>query len=110
MLEDVLYGRAKTVDRVMLNLKNLRTKWPIEKLEHKMLIPLVVLCKIGSWAYEIALPDSWEIYPVCQVRLLELYQEDPKGIPQKEIPTPKIVDNEPIYLVFQIVESVVWES
>jgi len=36
-LEDVMQGRAKKADRVMLNCKNLRTKRPMEKLGHKIL-------------------------------------------------------------------------
>jgi len=104
-LEDVLHGRAKKADRVMLNRKNLRTKRPMEKLDHKMLGPFVVLRKIGSRAYEIELPDRWEIYPVFHVGLLEPYREDPNGRPQKEIPTPDIVDNEPSYVVSEIVDS-----
>jgi len=36
---------------------------------------------------------------------LEPYPEDPNGTPQKEIPTPDIVDNEPSYVVSEIVDS-----
>jgi len=78
-LEDVLHGRAKKADRVILNGRNLRTKRPMEKLDHKMLGPFVVLRKIGSRAYEIELPDRWEIYPVFHVRLLEPYWRIPTG-------------------------------
>ena len=56
-LEDVLHGRAKKPNRVMLNGKNLRTRRPMEKLDHKMLGPFVVLLKVGSRAYAIELPD-----------------------------------------------------
>jgi len=70
---DVLHGRAKKADRVMLNCKNLRIKRPMEKRNHKMLGPFVVLRKMGSKAYDIELPDRWEIYPVFYVVLLEPY-------------------------------------
>jgi len=56
-LEDILHGRGKKADRVMLNRKKLRTKSPMEKLDHKMLGPFVVLPNMGSRAYEIELPD-----------------------------------------------------
>ena len=49
-LEDVTQGRAKKADRVMLNRKNLRTKRPKEKLDHKMFGPFVVKRKVGSRA------------------------------------------------------------
>jgi len=46
-LEDVSQGRAKKADRVMLNRKNLRTKRPMEKLDHKMFGPFVVKTQGG---------------------------------------------------------------
>jgi len=70
-----------------------------------MLGPFVVLRKIGSRAYEIELRDRWEIYPLFHVGLLERYLEDPNGRPQKEIPTPDIVDNEPSDVVSEMVDS-----
>jgi len=104
-LEDVSQGRANKADRVMLNRKNLRTKRPMEKLDHKMFGPFVVKRKVGSRAYEVELPERWEIHPVFHVSLLEPYREDPVGRPQKIIPTPDIVDNEPSYVVAEVVDS-----
>jgi len=104
-LEDVLHGKAKKADRVILNRKNLSTKRPMEKRDHKILGPFIVLRKIGSRAYEIELPEIWEIYPVFHVGLLEPCTEDPNRRPQKEIQTPDIVDNEPSDVVSEIVDS-----
>jgi len=42
---------------------------------------------------------------VFYVWLLEPYREDPNGRPQKEIPTPDIVDNEPSYVISESVDS-----
>jgi len=89
----------------MLNRKNLLTKRPMEKLDHKMLGPFVVKRKVGSRAYEVELPERWDIHPVFHVSLLEAYREDPLGRPQKIIPTPDIVDNEPSYVVAEVVDS-----
>jgi len=94
-LEDVTQGRAKNADRVILNRKNLCTKRPVENLEHKMFGPCVVKHKVGSRAYEIELPERWDIHPVFHISLLEPYREDPVCRPQEIIPTPDIVDNEP---------------
>ena len=105
ILEDVTQGRAKKADRVMLNRKNLRTKRPMEKLDHKIFGPFGVKRKAGSRAYEVELPERWDIHPVFHVSLLEPYREDPVGRPQKIIPTPDIVDNEPSYLVAEVVDS-----
>ena len=97
-------GRAKKVDRVMLNCKNLHTKRPMEQLDHKMFGPFVVKRKVGSRAYEIELPERWDIHPVLHVSLLEPYCEDPVGRPQKIIPTPDMVDNKPSYDVVKVVD------
>jgi len=48
----------------MLNHKNLRTKRPMEKLDHKMFGHFVVKRKVGSRAYEVELPERWDIHPV----------------------------------------------
>jgi len=104
-LEDVSQGRANKADRVMLNRKNLSTKRSMEKLDHKMFGPFVVKRKVGSWAYEVELPERWDIHPVFHVSQLEPYREDPVGRPQKIIPTPDIVDNEPRYVVAEVVDS-----
>jgi len=89
----------------MLNRKNLRTKRPMEKLDHKMFGGFVVKRKVGSRAYEVELPERWDIHPVFHVSLLEPYRDDPVGRPQKMIPTPDIVDNEPGYVVVEVVDS-----
>jgi len=89
----------------MLNRKNLRTKRPMEKLDHKMFGPFVVKCKVGYRAYEVERPERWDIHPLFHVSLLEPYREDPVGRPQKIIPTPDIVDNKPRYDVADVVDS-----
>ena len=108
--EDVIQGRAKKADRVMLNRKNLRTKRPMEKLDHMMFGPFVVKTKVGSRADEIELGERWDIHPVFPVSLLEPSCEDPVGRPQKIIPTPDIVDNEPSYVVAEVVDSRSYEN
>ena len=55
-LEDVIQGRAKKADRIMLNRNNICTKRPMEKLDHHMFRPIVVKRKISSRAYELELP------------------------------------------------------
>ena len=104
-MEDVRRGGAKTADRIILNGKNLCTKKPMAKVDHKMFGHLVVNRKVGSTAYEIELPERWDIYPVFHVSLLEADHEDPVGKPEKMIPTPDIVDNEPGYVVAEVVDG-----
>jgi len=103
--EEVSQGRAKKADRVMLNRKNIRTKRPMEKLDHKMFGPFVVKRKIGSRAYKLELPGRWTIHPVFNVGLLETYREDPIGRPQLAMPVPEIVDSKPSYVVGKVIDS-----
>ena len=89
----------------MLNRKNLRTKRSMEKLEHKMFGPFVVKRKVGPRAYGIELPERQDIHPIFHISLLEPDCENPVGRPQKIIPTPDIEDNEPSYVVADVVDS-----
>jgi len=89
----------------MLNRKNIPTKRPMEKLDHKMFGPFVVKRKIGSRAYELELPAGWTIHPVFCVGLLEPYREDPIGRPQLAMPARDIVHSEPSYVVPEVVDS-----
>ena len=91
-MDDVQQGRAKEADCVMLNRKNIRTRRPIEKLDHRMFGPFVVKRKVPSRAYELELPSCWTLHPVFHVSLLETYREDPIGLPAKEILVPDIVE------------------
>ena len=59
---------------------------------------------VGSRAFEVELLERWDIHPVFHVSLLEPYRDDPVGRPQKIIPTPDIVDNEPSYVVAEVVD------
>jgi len=76
----------------------------MEKLDHKISGAFVVKLKVGSSTYEIELPERWDINPVFHVSVWEPYREDPVGRPQKIIPTPDVVDNEPSYVVAEVVD------
>ena len=104
-LEDVLQGRAKQADRVMLNRRNIRTKRPIEKLDYRMFGPFVVKQKINSRAYELELPARWTFHRVFHVGLLEPYREYPFGRPVKEIPKPNIDEDQLSYIILEVVDS-----
>jgi len=88
----------------MFNRKKIRTKSPMEKLDHKRFGPFVVKRKIGCRAYELELPARWTIHPVFNVGLLEPYREDRIGRPQLRMPAPGLVDSEPSYVVAEVVD------
>ena len=77
----------------------------MEKLDHRMFGPFVIKRRVGSRAYELELPARWTLHPVFHVSLLEPYREDPIGRPTKEIPVPDIVEEQPSYVVTEVVDS-----
>lgn len=98
-LEDVSQGRAMKADGLMLNQRNLHTKWSMVKVDHKMFGPFVAKRKVGSSAYELELPTRWTINSVFNIVLLEPYCEDPIARPQLAIAAPDIGDSDPGYVV-----------
>jgi len=62
---------------VMLSSKNLRQQRPNKKLSDRHLGPFQVLSFRGPMAYELELPNTWNIHPVFHISLLEPYQARP---------------------------------
>jgi hypothetical protein len=58
-------------DMVYLSARNIRTRRPNKKLDHKYHGPYKVLTLVGTQAYRLQLPDSMKIHPVFHVSLLE---------------------------------------
>jgi hypothetical protein len=56
---------------VMLNGKNIKTRRPARKLEHKMYGPYEILDIISPTAVRLHLPKTWKIHPVFHVSLIE---------------------------------------
>ena len=61
----------KRGDKVFLLRKNIKTKRPNSKLDHKKLGPFEVIKKMGPVNYELRLPKSMRIHPVFHISLLE---------------------------------------
>ena len=75
----IYYNRKHSVgpelkegDKVYLFRKNVKTKRPSDKLDHKKLGPFKIDKKIGSVNYKLKLPKIMEIHPVFHISLLEL--------------------------------------
>src|SRR5437660_2197867 len=89
----------------MLNRKNIRTKRPMEKLNHQMFGSFMALWKVSHATYVLQLPERWGIHLVFNVGLLELYQKDTCGHRTNEVSIPDIVDNEPSYIIVGVLDS-----
>jgi len=76
-----------------LSSKNISTKCPSKKLDHKFLGPFEIIKKIGSHAYELKLPSSMQVHPVFHVSLLSP-SNNPNypDIPSRVIPPPPPVE------------------
>ena len=96
--------RYRPGDLVYLNAKNIATKRPLKKLDHKYFGPYKVLEAIGSHAYRIQLPATLKIHNVFHVNMLEPHKESiDKNRPVYVEPEPETPDND--FEVERIVDS-----
>ena len=65
----------KPGDKVMVNMKNMKTKRPFKKLDHRRLGPVEVLEVVGKCAFKVKLPLEAKNHPVYYVSELELYRQ-----------------------------------
>src|SRR5467141_4157547 len=63
----------KPGDLVMVNMKNMRTKRPSKKLDHKRLGPVKILEAVGKRAFRVQLPPEARNHRVFHVLELEPY-------------------------------------
>ena len=57
----------------MVNMKNMKTKRPLKKLDHKRLGLVEVIEAVGKRAFRVQLPTEARNHPVFHVSELELY-------------------------------------
>jgi transposase InsO family protein len=90
-------------DMVYLSAKNIRTRRPNKKLDHKYHGPYKILALVGKQAYRLQLPDPMRVHPVFHVSLLESARRrnEPDTIP----PPPVIVDGVEEFEVDEILDS-----
>src|SRR5262249_35002850 len=78
-------------DMVWLNAKNLTTKQPSKKLDHKRIGPFKIMKKVSSHAFRLELPAGLcFIHPVFHVSLLN--KHDTNTIPNRTQPPPLPVE------------------
>ncbi len=91
-------------DMVWLSGKNIRTKSPSKKLDHRFYGPYLVIERIGTQAYRLKLSQLvGSIHDVFHVSLLEPYVSDGRRAP--EPPPPIDVDGEEEYKLEEILKS-----
>lgn len=95
--------RYATGDRVWLSGRNIRSRRPHKKLDHKFHGPYQVQQVIGKQAYKLILPSEMKVHPVFHVSLLEPYLGRP-GV-EPEGPPPLLVDGEEEWEVEKILEE-----
>jgi hypothetical protein len=76
--------KHKVGDLVLLNSRNLKTRHPTKKLNHKLLGLFQINKVISPMTMKLSLSDSWTIHPVFHLKLLELYQQR-QGQPKLEL-------------------------
>src|SRR3954447_6949062 len=95
----------KVGNKVWLNAKNIITRRPSRKLDHRRLRPFPISKVISPWAYELELPHDMKIHPVQHVSLLDPAHDDP--LPEQINPSPPSVEvNEKLeYHVESVLDS-----
>jgi len=80
----------KEGDYVWLAGKHIRTSRPKKKLDYKNFGPFKVTRVINTQAYQLKLPENWNIHDVFHVSLLEKYIPD--VVSGRQQPMPHFVD------------------
>ena len=73
-------------DKVMLDMRNIKTHRPIRKFDHKKQGPIVITKVISRCAVKLELPRQWKIHDSFHVSLRETYRD--ASIPGQAQPSP----------------------
>ena len=94
-------------DLVWLEVTNLKEVWPSKKLLAKCYRLFKVLAKVGESAYQIKLPENWQLlHPMFNEALLTLYVKPMFPSQQQPLPPPpNVVGEELEYEVKKILDS-----
>lgn len=91
---------------VWLDCRNIKTKRPMKKLDHRRLGPFKILKRVSTHAYRLELPTSLaNLHNVFHVRLLERHAEE--HFPERQPPPPPTIEieGEQHYEVATILDS-----
>ena len=88
-----------------MDARNIKTRRPSAKLDHRRLGPYEVIESVGASAVRLRLPATVQIHPVFHVSLLEHAAEDPNPGQIAPPPPAVIVDGEEEWEVETIPDS-----
>lgn len=93
-------------DQVYVDTRNMFSQRPHKKLDVKNEGPFSIVRRIGTTAYEVAIPDDWGHHNVFHSNLLRLAPTDPLPGQIPPVPLPIVdEDGEPQYEVDEILDS-----
>ena len=95
----------KVGDLVMVNMKNMRTKRPSKKLDHKRLGPVKAVEAVGKPAFRLKLPPEARNRPVFHVAELESYRQSNLEGRHQPPPPAEETEGEANYVVDSIGKS-----
>ena len=96
----------KIDDQVWLEGKNLKTMYPSAKLSPKRYGPFTITALIGTGAYRLTLPPTWNrIHPVFHASLLTPYKETEAHGPNYTRPPPDLIEGQDEYEVEEITKA-----
>jgi hypothetical protein len=90
---------------VMIDKRNITTRRPSKKLDHKKIGPFQIIKLIGKRAARVQLPEGSQAHPTFHVQLLEPYRRSEYPSRQIRPPSPEPVDGEDNWIVRAIVDS-----
>ena len=97
--------QLKVGDLIMVDRRNMGTRRPSKKLDHKKAGLFPITKVVGKRAFHVQLPVGSQAHPTFHVQLLELYRVTCEDSRRQRPPTPERIDGEVNYIVREIVES-----
>ncbi|KAA6412922.1 MAG: gag polymerase env [Lasallia pustulata] len=92
-------------DLIMLSTKNLRLKRPSRKMSHKFIGPFRIKDLIGTQAYRLTLPSTYQIHDVFHVSYLEPYNRRQGDGSTPTLQPPELMDDGEEYEVEEILDK-----